>query len=100
MGRSFDMPPDAILCGLLMLTSLCISHCAVSVPDKMFVEPVVLWITIGMQRGSGKSPFHSYLMNILQSVQRKVKGASSSQWILDHASFEKMGEIMALITAK
>ena len=100
MDRSFDMPPDAILCGLLMLTSFCISHCAVSVPDKMFVEPVVLWITIGMQSGSGKSPFHSYLMNILQSVQRKVKGASSSQWILDHASFEKMGEIMALNYSK
>ena len=34
MGRSLDMPPDAVLCGLLMLTSFSISHCTVSVRDK------------------------------------------------------------------
>ena len=96
MGRSLDMPPDAVLCGLLMLTSFSISHCTVSVPDKMFVEPVVLWMTIGMQSGSGKSPFHTYLLSLIHSVQAKVESANNhGQWIIDHASFEKMGELMA-----
>lgn len=86
------MPPDAVLCGIL---SFCISHCAVRVPGKMFIEPVVVWLTVGMQSGSGKSPFHTYLMSLLSRVQEKVPRHNDSQWVLDHASFEKMGELMA-----
>ena len=41
---------------------------------------------IGMQSGSGKSPFHTYLLSLIHN---------HGQWIIDNASFEKMGELMA-----
>ena len=50
------MPPEAILSGLLLLLSFCMSHCTVRVPGTVWVEPVILWIAISMPTGSGKTP--------------------------------------------
>ena len=66
-----------------------------------WVEPTLLWIAICMPTGSGKTPLHSYLTNLLSKVFEKVKDSQSSQtksdatWLLDEASFEKMGAIMS-----
>lgn len=45
------MPPDAILCGLLLVISF-MSHCVISVPGTVWVEPVILWIAITIPTGS------------------------------------------------
>ena len=49
------MPRDAVLCGLLLLVSFFMAHCAVKVPETMWIEPVVLWIAIAVPTGSGKT---------------------------------------------
>ena len=49
-----------------------------------------------MPTGSGKTPLFMFLTNILRKVRSKVQFSDSeSMWILDEASFEKMGELMA-----
>lgn len=91
-----DMPADAVLSGLLLLTSFSLAHCTVSVPGTMWVEPAILWITIGMQTGSGKTPLHTYLTDLLAEVREKLHiSPTKYSWILDHSSFEKMGELMS-----
>ena len=48
-----------------------------------------------MQTGSGKTPLHSFLIDILQKIRAKLQLAPVDYpWILDHANFEKMGELM------
>jgi hypothetical protein len=96
LGRALDMPPDAIISGLLLLVSFFMSHCAVEVPDTMWIEPAILWITITMPTGSGKTPLFTYLTGILQSVRQKLNLTHvHPPWLLDEASIEKMGELMA-----
>ena len=78
--------------------SYCLSHCVLEVPGTEWVEPSLLWLSICMPTGSGKTPLFSYLTNLLKHVQLKCKEASSQGecvWLLDEASFEKMGAIMA-----
>ena len=59
-------------------------------------EPVVLWIAIVMPTGSGKTPLFGFLTGILQKVRIKLKlTRAHPAWLLDEASFEKMGELMA-----
>jgi hypothetical protein len=90
------MPPEAILSGILLLTSFFLSHCAVKVPDTVWIEPAILWISIVMPTGSGKTPLFNYLTSILQRVREKLKIPKvHPPWLLDEASFEKMGELMA-----
>ena len=71
LGRALDMPPDAIISGLLLLVSLFMSHCVVQVPDTMWIEPAILWITITMPTGSEKNPT-AHLTGILQRVRQKL----------------------------
>jgi len=92
------MPPTAVLSGLLQLVSFCLSDCVVEVPNTHWVEPVLLWITVAMPSGSGKTPLFSFLMELLEMVKTKhdaEKDLESPDWTLDEASFEKMGAMMA-----
>ena len=98
LGKSFDVPPIAVLSGVMSIMSYCLSHCVIEVPGTEWIEPSLLWLSICMPTGSGKTPLFSYLTNLLKRVQLKCKEASSqgeSVWLLDEASFEKMGAIMA-----
>ena len=90
------MPPDAILCGILILTSFFMSHCTVTVPGTVWVEPVLLWLSIAMPTGSGKTPLFIFLTGILKRVRERLSITKTHPpWLLDEASFEKMGELMA-----
>ena len=72
------------------------AHSAVKVPGTMWIEPVVLWIAIVMPTGSGKTQLFGFLTGILQKVRIKLKlTRAHPAWLLDEASFEKMGELMA-----
>lgn len=96
IGQALDMPPDAILSGILLLVSFFTSHCAITVPGTVWVEPAILWISITMPTGSGKTPLFTFLTNILQKVRSKLNlTRAHPPWLLDEASFEKMGELMA-----
>ena len=84
------------LVAFFLLTSFFLSHCAVKVPDTVWIEPAILWISIVMPTGSGKTPLFNYLTGILQRVREKLKiPKMHPPWLLDEASFEKMGELMA-----
>lgn len=72
-----------------------ISPSTVKIPDTDWAEPVLLWLTVAMPTGSGKSTLFRYLFNQLQQI-RSLAGVSHEDptWILDDASFEKMGALM------
>ena len=90
------MPPTAVLSGLMILTGYCTSHATVSVPGTEWEEPILVWISIGMPTGSGKSPLYKFLLGLLRKCRRKV-GLDETQppWLLDEATFEKMRAMMS-----
>lgn len=91
-----SMPPSAVLSGLIVTTGFCMSHASVSVPDTEWVEPVLIWIAIGMPTGSGKSPLYKYLLSLLRKARSKLKlKETDPSWLLEEATFEKMGAMMA-----
>ena len=63
------MPPTAVLGGLLIIISFAMSHACVSISGTEWIKPVLLWISIGMPTGSGKSPLFKYLL----AVRRKTR---------------------------
>lgn len=106
------MPPTAVLSGLLILTSFFVSHATVKIPGTDWVEPIILWISIGMPTGSGKSPLYKFLLDLVHKTKATVdsdkhKSAEAtvgpkkdqvhkkgSSWLLEEATFEKMGIMM------
>ena len=115
IGKALDMLVEAMLTGVLLL-SFFASHCSVTVtrldtillfifllhnaqfylPGTMWTEPALLWVTICMPTGSGKSPLYSFLRQLISTV-RKTLGFNNNHpiWVLVEASFGKMGELMA-----
>ena len=88
LQASREMPPDAVLCGLLMLVSFFMAHSEIKVPGTMWLE---LWIVVAMPTGSGKTPLF-----ILQKIRIKLNlTRAHPTWLLDECSYEKMGELMA-----
>lgn len=72
------------------------AHSAIKQPGTVWVEPVIVWIAIAMPTGSGKTPLFTFLTSILRKVRDKLKlTRAHPPWLLDEASFEKMGELMA-----
>ena len=95
-AKAISMPPSAVLSGLIVTTGFCISHASVSVHGTEWVEPVHIWTSIGMPTGSGKSPLYKYLLNILRKTQVKLGlDEDSPSWLLEEATFEKMGAMIA-----
>lgn len=49
-----------------------------------------------MPTGSGKSPLYKYVLSLLRKVRAKVgMDETSPSWLLEEATFEKMGAMMA-----
>ena len=72
------------------------SHASVAVPGTDWIEPIILWVSIGMPTGSGKSPLYKFLLSILRRCRaRKAVAETSPAWLLQDATFEKMGAMMA-----
>ena len=78
-----------------MLGSFVLSPATVVVPGTDWAEPVLVWLTISMPTGSGKSTLFRHLHSILQHV-RASTGITDDQptWSVDDATFEKMGALM------
>ena len=66
------------------------------IDDTDWREPILVWLTICMPTGSGKSSLFCHLFNILQNVRRKCNvNDDHPSWMFDDASFEKMGALMS-----
>ena len=94
IAKALNIPSTAVLTGYLVLTSYVISPSTVKIPDTDWTEPV-LWLTVAMPTGSGKFTLFRYLLKQLEQI-RSLAGVSREDptWILDDASFEKMGALM------
>lgn len=89
------MPSSSVLAGLLIILSFCMSHSVVEVEKTDWVEPVLLWISICMPTGMGKSSLCRFLRKLVNDTQETLGTDESSSWLCDDQSFEKMGDLMA-----
>ena len=89
------MPSVAVLAGLILIVSFSMSHSTVAVEGTDWIEPVLLWISVCMPTGSGKSSLCKYLRKLVEDA-RSNSGLEENQpsWFLDDQSFEKMGALM------
>lgn len=71
------------------------SPATIKVPGADWEEPILLWLTVSMPTGSGKSTLFRHLYKILKEV-RNISGVGDDDpsWVVDDASFEKMGVLM------
>ena len=90
-----SLPATAVLSSLLALTSHVISPAVVSIPDINWSEPALVWISINMPTGSGKSSLYKYLYNLTCEVRRRCAGTDKPTWLVGDATFDKMGELMS-----
>ncbi len=95
VGKALNLPPAAVLGGYLVLGSYILSPASVLVPSTQWSEPVLLWLTVCMPTGSGKSTLFKHLCDLLQKV-RELCGQDEHDplWAVDDATFEKLGALM------
>jgi len=67
------MPSDTVLRGLSMFISYFMSHSVVVIPETQWTEPVLLWITIAMPTGSGKTALFTYLSDLVKQVKEHLE---------------------------
>ena len=90
IGKAMSMPPTAVLGGLLVVAAFCMSHASVSVPGTEWVEPILLWVSVGMPTGSGKSPLYKFLLSLMRKARARIGLTEDSpNWLLEEATFEK-----------
>ena len=84
-----------MLCGYILLTGFIISP-SVEIVDTDWVEPVIIWLTVCMPTGSGKSTLFRHLLEILEKVKKEANVTEMDPaWVLGDSSFEKMGSLMS-----
>ena len=88
------MPATAVLAGILLVVSFAMSHSVVEVENTDWVEPILLWISVCMPTGSGKSSLCKWLRQIVEDAHAMSTNDESPSWFLDDQSFEKMGALM------
>ena len=96
MGRAINLPPTAVLCGYVVLGSFVLSPSVVKVPGTNWSEPVLVWLTVSMPTGSGKSTLFRHLYSMMQNIHQMC-GVTDKEptWVFDDGSFEKMGALMS-----
>ena len=96
IARAISIPPVAVLSGLLLTVSFCMSHSSVKIEATEWVEPVILWLSICMPTGSGKTPLFKLLKGLIDKTRMRCGlTLADRSWCLDNQSFEKMGSLMA-----
>lgn len=95
MAKALNVSPTSVLGGYLLLGSYVLSPASVQVPDTNWEEPILLWLTISMPTGSGKSTLFRHLFDLLKDI-RGLAGVTDADpsWNMDDATFEKMGALM------
>ena len=101
IGKALCMPPTAVLCGLISLTSYIISPAVVKVPNTEWCEPAIVWLSINMPTGSTKSALYNFLTSIILKVRAKCGYKKIDPvWLLGDATCEKMGDLMCANNAR
>ena len=72
IGKALGVPPDAILAGLITLSSFFLSPAQVCVPTTSWTEPVLVWIVISMFTGSRKTTIYKFLARIIQDIKERL----------------------------
>ena len=86
----------AVLAGYIFIISFSMTHSVVEVEETNIIEPVLVWFSICMPTGSGKSSLWSHSNKLVESARKKCLKDSDSAWLLGDQSFEKLGEMMYL----
>ena len=72
------------------------SHSVVTVPNTDWVEPVIIWLSVAMPTGAGKSWLYKLLVRIVNDVRKKCHiSEKDAPWMMDEVSLEKLGDMMA-----
>ena len=69
IGKALSIPAVAVLAGLLVTVGFCMSHSCVEVEATDWVEPVLVWISICMPSGSGKSGLCKFLKLLVDKAR-------------------------------
>ena len=96
-----SMPPTAVLSGLMIIVSFLLAHSDVQVEGQLWKEPVILWVSIVMPTGSGKSSLFAYFLTLLRKVRGKCNRKDIyPSWTVEESSFENMGALMSYNEAR
>jgi hypothetical protein len=96
IGRALSIPSSAVLSGLISVTSYVLAPSTVAIPGLDWVEPALVWLSINMPTGSGKSSLYKYLYDLTNDIRKACTlPESEPTWFIGDASFEKMGELMS-----
>ena len=63
------MPATAVLAGLLLIVSF-MSHSVMELEGTDWVEPVLLWISVCMPTGTGKSSLCKFLRKLVMEAEK------------------------------
>ena len=82
MFSSGKSSASAVLLGLLVIVSFAMSHSAIQVEGTDWIEPALIWISICMPTGSGKSSLCKYLKLLVDNARENsgAAGADSEWW--------------------
>ena len=75
------------------MTSYIGSPSVIKIPGIDWIEPALVWLSINMPTGSGKSSLYKYLVDLTNNV-RKTRPDDEPAWFIGDSTFEKMGELM------
>ena len=93
---AISMSPTAVLAGLILILSFTMSHSVVEIEGTDWREPVLLWLSICMPTGMGKSSLCRFLRNRIKAAKALCGLADNpTQWLCVDQSFEKMGDLMS-----
>ena len=92
--KATSMPTDAVLCGLLLIVSYSMAHSVVQVEGIDWMEPVLVWASICMPTGSGKSTLCKLLRKLVHETRSECGQSEGPFWLSDDQSFEKLRELM------
>ena len=83
------MPPSAVLGGLVSVTSFILSPAVVTIPRVDYVEPAIMWLSLNLTTGRGKSSLHKYLHELICNV-RSERGCKDEDpsWFIGDSKFE------------
>ena len=95
IGEAISLPATAVLAGIIMIVGFSMSHSVVEVEGTDWVEPVLVWMAFCMPTGMGKSSLCKFLRKLIGEARRQCGlDGSTSSWLMDDQSFEKMGDLM------
>ena len=90
-----NVPASAVLLSYVILGSYMMSPSVITVPGTDWTEPVLVWITVYMDSGGGKSVLCKHIYEIKEAIRSNLGlTMKDPSWVFEDGSFEKMGAMM------